>query len=318
MSQLPLVIVNPASAGGATGRRWPAIASDLRTHFGAFTPAFTKKAGDGRIISAREAKAGREFIIACGGDGTINEVASGILESSADAELGVLPSGTGGDFRRTLKLSTNAADVARALQTGRAHRIDAGRVTFIDYQGVPSERYFVGVASFGMSGDVIRRVKANNRTQPSLASRLDWLGGRVSFAVAALGATLSLPAADVIIQLDDKPEARLTLANLCVANARYFGGGMKIAPEAKLNDGHFDVVAISELGASDTLLNAPKLYLGAHLGMQQVRHTLAQRVAARPVKNDEEVLIEVDGELPGRLPATFEILPLALRVRCPA
>lgn len=317
MSQLPLVIVNPASAGGATGRRWPAIASDLRTHFGAFTPAFTREAGDGRIISAREATAGREFIIACGGDGTINEVASGILESGADAELGVLPSGTGGDFRRTLKLSTNAADVARALQTGRARRIDAGRVTFIDEKGAQAEKYFVGVASFGMSGDVIRRVKANTRAQPSLASRLDWLGGRVSFAVAALGATLSLPAADVIIQLDDKPEARLTLANLCVANARYFGGGMKIAPQAKVDDGRFDVIAINELGAAELITNAPKLYTGTHLGMPQVRHTHASRITARPAHESSKILLEVDGELPGYLPATFEILPHALRVRFP-
>jgi diacylglycerol kinase (ATP) len=318
MSQLPLVIVNPASALGATGRRWPAIASDLRTHFGAFTPAFTKKAGDGRIISAREATAGREFIIACGGDGTINEVASGILESGTDAELGVLPSGTGGDFRRTLNLSTNAANVARALQIGRARRIDAGRVTFIDYQGAQTEKYFVGVASFGMSGDVIRRVKANTRAQPSLASRLDWLGGRVSFAVAALGATLSLPAADVIIQLDDKPEARLTLANLCVANARYFGGGMKIAPQAKVDDGRFDVIAINELGALELIANAPKLYTGAHLGTPRVRHTHAFRITARPAHEGSKILLEVDGELPGYLPATFVILPHALRVRFPA
>ncbi len=318
MSALPLVIVNPTSANGATGRRWPAIASDLRTHFGAFAMAFTKRAGDGRVIAAREAKAGRELIVACGGDGTINEVAGGILESGADAELGVLPSGTGGDFRRTLEISNNAADAARTLRTGRTRRIDIGRVAFTDHHGEQSSRYFIGVASFGISGEVIRRVKANAATPDSLASSLNRLGGKVSFAVATLGATLAQPATNVLIHIDDEPERRFTVASFCIANARYFGGGMKIAPEAKLNDGLFDVVVIGELGASDTLLNAPKLYLGAHLGMRQVRHTFARCVAARSAKDDDEVLIEVDGELPGRLPATFEILPLALRVRCPA
>ncbi|HEX9917563.1 MAG TPA: acylglycerol kinase family protein, partial [Pyrinomonadaceae bacterium] len=99
-SSLPLVIVNPASAGGATGRAWPRLASDLRAHFGAFNCTFTERAGDAAVIARREARAGRNLIIACGGDGTISEVANGILESGADAELGMLPSGTGGDFRR--------------------------------------------------------------------------------------------------------------------------------------------------------------------------------------------------------------------------
>ncbi len=318
MSSLPLVIVNPASANGMTGRHWPAVASDLRTHFGAFATAFTERAGDGQVIAAREAKTGRELIVACGGDGTINEVASGILESGADAELGVLPSGTGGDFRRTLEISNNAADAARTLRAGRTRRIDVGRVAFIDHYGEQSSKYFIGVASFGISGEVIRRVKANAATPHSLVSPLNRLGGRISFAVATLGATLAQASTDVWIQIDEREERRLTVANFCIANARYFGGGMKIAPEAKLNDGRFDVVVIGELGASDTLLNAPKLYLGTHLGMRQVRHTLARRVAARPVKDDTEVLIEVDGELPGRLPAIFEILPQALRVRCRA
>ncbi|HZG52405.1 MAG TPA: acylglycerol kinase family protein, partial [Pyrinomonadaceae bacterium] len=111
-SSLPLVIVNPASSGGATGRRWPRLASDLRAHFGAFNCAFTERAGDASVIAEREAGAGRSLLIACGGDGTISEVANGILASGADAELGILPSGTGGDFRRTLDLSKRGADAA--------------------------------------------------------------------------------------------------------------------------------------------------------------------------------------------------------------
>src|SRR5687767_13300549 len=99
---LPLVIVNPKSAGGSTREKWSAIASDLRTHFGPFNVAFTKGPADGIELAARAAKNGRRLIIACGGDGTINEVANGILNGGEDAELGVFPSGTGGDFRRTI------------------------------------------------------------------------------------------------------------------------------------------------------------------------------------------------------------------------
>jgi YegS/Rv2252/BmrU family lipid kinase len=316
MTELPLVIVNPASAGGATRDAWPGVASDLRTHFGPFNCAFTEQPGDGRRIAATEAGRGRPLIIACGGDGTASEVANGILESGCDVELGLLPSGTGGDFRRTLGLSMHAATAARALGIGRTRRIDVGRVTYINHGGEPETRYFLGIASFGMSGEVIERVKTNN-SRLSTVTRSRWLGGKISYAVATLQTTLASPRTTVYVQLDDKRERRLTVANLCVANARYFGGGMKIAPEARLNDGRFDVITIGDLGATRILANAPRLYLGKHLSMQQVHHQHAQRVSVRPVSRDAQVTIEVDGELPGRLPATFEILPGALRVRCP-
>jgi diacylglycerol kinase (ATP) len=311
------VIINPASAGGATRASWPGVASDLRTHFGPFGCVFTEQPGDGRRIAASEAKKGRRLIIACGGDGTISEVANGILESGEDVELGLLPSGTGGDFRRTLGVSTHAATASRALRDGRTRRVDVGRVHYINHEGEQETRYFLGVASFGMSGEVIERVKANDARFLS-ATRARTLLGRVSYAVATLQTTLTSAATTVRVQLDDKPERRLTVANLCVANARYFGGGMKIAPAAKLNDGRFDIITIGDLGALKILANAPRLYLGKHLGMPQVHHTRAARLTARPVRKDVGVSIEMDGELPGRLPATFEILPSALRVRCPA
>jgi diacylglycerol kinase family enzyme len=122
----------------------------------------------------------------------------------------------------------------------------------------------------------------------------------------------------VIVQLDDNPALHMRVANLCIANARYFGGGMKIAPDAKLADGKFDVVSIGDLGAARVLRNAPRIYFGAHLGMSDVGHALATKILARPLDKEELVQIEVDGELLGFLPATFQIIPKALRIRCPA
>src|SRR5216117_1933795 len=112
---LPLVIVNPASADGATRENWPKIASDLRAHFGAFTVAFTEAAGHARVLAADAAKNGARLIIACGGDGTISEVANGIIESGKESELAILPGGTGSDFRRTLRVPANIAGAARAI-----------------------------------------------------------------------------------------------------------------------------------------------------------------------------------------------------------
>jgi diacylglycerol kinase (ATP) len=313
---LPLVIINPTSAGGATRDVWPSIASDLSTHFGAFSCVFTEKAGEGTELAAEAARKGTKLIIACGGDGTISEVANGILASGKDAELGIVPSGTGGDFRKTIEIPARSRDAARILREGTAQRIDVGRVTFTKRDGQDDTRYFLGVASFGMSADVIERVKEGG-PQWLPAKSPKWLSGRLSFGVSMLQTAVQSSATRVVVQLDDTHERHLTVANLCIANARFFGGGMKIAPEAKLNDGQFDVITIGDLGPLKILTHAPRLYLGAHLGMQQVSHALAKKVVARPANKDAQVTIEVDGELPGRLPATFQILPRALSVRCP-
>jgi YegS/Rv2252/BmrU family lipid kinase len=314
---LPLVIVNPESAGGTTGRAWPGIASDLRSHFGPFTLAFTEKPKHGIELAAEAARSGVKLIIACGGDGTISEVANGILEAGTRTELGILPSGTGGDFRRTLEIPTRARGAADILRTGRTRLIDVGRVTYQNATGGEDSRYFIGVASFGMSAAVIEDVKENEpEWLPAQAPR--WLSGRIAFGTSMLRKAIQSSATKVIVQLDDEHERHLTVTNFCIANARFFGGGMKVAPEAKLTDGRFDIISIGDLGARKIMTNAPRIYLGSHLSMDEVHHTLARKVVARPARSNDEISLEIDGELPGHLPATFQIVPKALRLRCPA
>jgi diacylglycerol kinase (ATP) len=285
---MSVVIVNPASAGGSTGDAWPHIASDLRSQFGPFRVVFTSKRGDAASLAGEAARKGAKFIIACGGDGTVSEVA-----------LGILPSGTGGDFRRTLEIPSQSRAAARALSTGRTVKIDVGRVSFIDQNGNEGMRYFVGVASCGMSTKVIERVKTDG----------------VSFAASVLQTAIRTEPARLVVQLDDSDERHLVVLNLCIANARYFGGGMKIAPDAKLTDGKFDVVGVGDLSALKIFTSAPRVYTGSHLSMPEVSHALARKIIVRPHDRKSEVALEVDGELPGRLPATFQIIPKALRVR---
>lgn len=312
---LPLVIVNPRSAGGSTREKWSAIASDLRTHFGPFNAAFTKRPGDGIELAARAANAGRRFIIACGGDGTINEVANGILNSGNDAELGIFPSGSGGDFRRTVGMPAGTREAAKALGTGETRRIDVGRATFTDQHGETASRYFLNVSSFGLATSVIERVKSE--------SSLSWLlhdavRGRASFALSTLQEVIGFDSQTVRVRIDDGEERSLQTINFCIANARFFGGGMKIAPFAKLNDGFLDVINIGDMRAARIILNAYTLYRGTHLHLPEVKDTLAKRVEARPLSDSREIRIEIDGELPGRLPAVYEIVPNALRIRTPS
>ena len=311
---LPLVIVNPKSASGATRDKWSAIASDIRTHFGPFNVAFTKKQGDGTAIARRAAENGREFIVACGGDGTINEVANGILESGADVELGVLPSGTGGDFRRSLNIPHGTREAARALKTGVTKRIDVAKVTFRGHDDENVSRYFLNVSSVGLAASIIERVKAS--------STANWLPiqslkGKASFALSTLQEVIGIQCETVRVRIDDGDEHNLNTVNFCIANARYFGGGMLIAPEAKLDDGYFDVINIGDLGTVKILFNAHTLYRGTHLDLPEVKSKLAKRVEISAVSG-EDIHIETDGELPGRLPAVYEIVPKALRLRVPA
>jgi len=312
-ASLPLVIVNPQSAGGATQNRWAETASDFRAHFGAFQVAFTKKAGDGTALALRGAEQGRRFIIACGGDGTINEVANGILQSGKAIEFGVLPSGTGGDFRRTIGIPNDTREAGRILRSGVTKEIDVGKVTFSDHQNQETVRYFLNVASFGLSAAIIERVKSSNI--------MGWiphdiLRGKTNFALSTLQEVLGLNFETVRVKIDEQEEKPLNTINFCVCNARFFGGGMKIAPDAVINDGLFDVVNIGDIKTVKILLNAYKLYGGSHLDLREVKAGRARKIEVSPV-NNEEIHLEIDGELPGKLPAVFEILPKALKVRVP-
>jgi diacylglycerol kinase (ATP) len=314
--ELPLVIVNPKSAAGATKENWAGVAADLRVHFGAFQVAFTKKPGDGAEIARQAAVRERKFVIACGGDGTINEVANGILRSgNRDIEMGVFPSGTGGDFRRTLGLSNEPREAAKSLRNGATKLIDVGKVTFTDDKNTEVTRFFLNVASFGLSASINQRVKANSFFKWMPFGNI--IRGKANFAYSTLQEILENEYKLVRVRFDENEETSLQTLNFCVCNARFFGGGMKIAPNAKINDGFFDVVNIGDIKTARILLNSYKLYSGTHLELPEVKSTHAKRIEVSPADENETIRIETDGELPGKLPATFEIVPKALKMRVP-
>ncbi len=312
-SKVPLIIVNPKSASGSTQNRWARIAADWAQHYGAFNVDFTQHPGHAIELARKAAAEGREFIVACGGDGTINEVANGILLSGKDVELGVLPQGTGGDFRRTLGMPSTIRRAAEELKKGITKRIDVGKVTFVNHSHQTEERFFVNVASVGLSASIIERVKSTGKLK-WLA--FDSLRGKASFAYSTLQEVLNLNAKTIRVRFDDGEVKSLNTIVFCVANARYFGGGMKIAPDAVMDDGLFEVVNIGDIGTGKIMLNVQKLYAGTHYSLDEVKHRTAQRIEISAT-NGTEIHLETDGELPGKLPAVFEIIPSALRVRVP-
>lgn len=302
---LPVVIVNPRSGGGLNQRRWAGLVGPLTDGLGPFDVRFTEAKGDGRRIAREEAAAGRALVVAMGGDGTISEVADGILASGGKSELGIIPRGTGGDFRRTLDLDGDVAQAARRVRDTPARSIDAGRVSFVADDGSAAERHFINVVSFGFSSDVARRANTSSKR----------LGGRAAFLSATLRSLVSYDHADIVLSVDNQPERRMRLLLAAIGNGRFFGGGMKICPQAQLDDGSLDLVTVGSLGRVAVMANLHRLYGGTHLTMKEVQGTRVRRMKVAPVDGGAKIPLEIDGETPGHLPASFELLPGVLRLR---
>ena len=299
---LPLVIVNPASGGGAGARDWAQAASALTAHFGPFERRFTEAPGHATEIAREEAESGRRFLLTFGGDGTISETARGILVAGAagsQCELGVLPHGTGGDFIRSLSMPTRLADAARALKGGKTISIDVGQVTFAD----GSEWSFVNSASFGLSGEVAYRA---NRSKKS----------GISYARHTVSAALQYDFPEVQLTRNETLH-RVRITSVSVHNGRFFGGGMKMAPAADLTDGKLQLILIKKMSILKLLGSAPLMYWGAHLGVSELEHGSVVSLEATPTDARQVLRVEVDGESPGQLPARFDVRPRALRIRIP-
>lgn len=305
----PLVIVNPRSGGGLSESRWARVRGALADGLGEIDSAFTTAPRDATAIARREAGAGRRLIIALGGDGTISEVADGVLSAGAAAatatEIGLIPRGTGGDFRRTLELPHEIGAAARHIRDARAHTVDAGRVRYRAPDGSEAVRHFVNVASFGFSSAVASRANASSKR----------LGGRIAFFAATLRELIAHDNRDVWLTMDGQQRQRRRVMLAAVGNGRFFGGGMKICPDARLDDGALDLVTVGDLSRTEVVTNIGRLYDGTHLELEDVASVRVSRLHAEPVDPDAKIPIELDGETPGHLPATFDIIPGALRLR---
>ena len=239
------------------------------------------------------------LLVVVGGDGTVNEVVNGV--AGRGAEIAVLPCGTGQDFGRTHGVPSRFDDAVRtALGDGR-RTIDLGRVVFED----GTSRIFANVASAGMSGAVARRANAMTKA----------LGGRATFFYALTREFLAWQNTRVAVELEGDVRREGAIHDVIVANGRYHAGGMKLAPDARQDDGLFDVVLIGDVTKLDFVTTAPKLYSGRYLSHPKVELLRSPSIAISAVK---PLPLEVDGEPIGTTPARFDVVPAALRLRVPA
>jgi YegS/Rv2252/BmrU family lipid kinase len=289
------VILNPAAAGGKTIKLMPEIVEQFGKCGRQHDIYVTSHAGETPVVARQMLDQGHHTLVAVGGDGTINEVASVLLEQASPCALGIIPSGSGSDFVRTLRLPKDLVQAVQVVVNRRTERIDAGQITFDD----GSTKYFVNVAGLGFDAVV---------AEFALTSHMP--GSTMPYLVSAVRAMRVYKNMSMRIESAERIfEGRA--ASVLFANARYFAGGMHIAPMASITDGKLDVAILGDLSPAEMLRAVPSVFRGKHVTNPKFSHftTTSLRVSTeRPAR------VQADGELMEYTPVTIDVLPGALQI----
>lgn len=325
------VIANPRAGAGTVEDEWPRVERLLRATLPELDVAFTEGPGHATLLAREALRAGWEMIVAVGGDGTLNEVVNGFFESpqpletyqmsedgwlqiiderppptvNPEAVLGVIPIGTGGDFKRTIGMMGGHRETVEHLGGDSVRTIDVGQLGFYDRDDLLCSRYYINIASAGFSGAVDEIANASWKG----------LGGGPSFLLATARAFVRWKNVDVELLLDQTVEIEDRVQNIIVANGEFFGGGMWAAPGAEIDDGLFQVVVMGDLTRRETLAIMPRIYRGQHFHNPKVYRRRAAVVSARVTEPDRQALLDVDGETPGKLPAVWHNHHRVLRLK---
>jgi diacylglycerol kinase (ATP) len=294
-------LVNPASANGKTGRRWPQIARAAQAAGLRGEAIFSERPGQLGDLAREAADEGASLLVVVGGDGTVHEVVNGIAQREG-VELAVVPRGTGWDFARTHGIPKRLGEALRIAVEGTARPFDLGRAAYAA-DGKEVSAWFANMASVGMSGAVAR--KANTTTKA--------LGAKTSYLLALGVVFARWKNVHLQVRVDDEGRNAL-MEDVIVAVGRYLAGGMMITPDAEPDDGLFDVLLIGDVTKTELVRVMPKIYRGTHLP-----HPKGEVLRGRTVsiEADDALPIQLDGEQPGTTPARFEIVPAAIRLRVP-
>lgn len=304
MNKKVFAVVNPVSANGSTGKEWPNFEKVIRQSGVDIDYKYTEYPMHAKSLAQEALKAGFEIILSVGGDGTMNEVLNGFFYEgeliNENASLAIFSRGTGCDTIRTLGIGKDVDSIIEVLKNEKTQSLDVGLAEFVEYGGSKTQRYFLNVSDVGIGGETTYRVNNNSKA----------LKGFLSFLVGAFATMISYKNKDFEITIDDIT-INERLNSIIVANGKFFGGGMKIAPMADMNDGYFDIIVIGNISKFDFIINFPKIYKGEHMSHPKLRHYKGRKIR---VNARQKALIEVDGEQPGVIEAKFDILPNKIKV----
>jgi YegS/Rv2252/BmrU family lipid kinase len=296
-----LFIVNPASGAGKAGRQWAQVESWLPSAGIPFETALTTRPHEATEIAERNVKASRPVVVAVGGDGTLNEVVNGFFHNGAPiptaSKMAMVPLGTGGDFRRSLRIPVDPKDAIGVLKSGVVRRLDVGCVTYQKADRTSAVRHFINIADAGLGGDVVQMVGNGTKRFGSFA-----------YTIGGLRALIGYANKPMTVEIDDVRHDLKKAQQVVVANCQFFGGGMQMAPTASPTDGVFDVILIKNAGKIETMRGMNDFRAGKHLDQTNPKIELlyGKRVS---VSSTKRVRIDIDGEAGGFLPALFEIQP---------
>ncbi len=305
------VIVNPAAHKGGAARRWPTIEADLSARLGPFTPRFTEGPGHATDLARNAVAGGARRIVAVGGDGTVNETLNGLLDASGrliapDTVLCPVPAGTANELCRALGHLEHPARAYEAAAGRGSRPVDLLRVRCVDLAGRQVDRFGYLIVSLGAAATISHRT-----------SRSRWLKklGEIAYLLMTPVVTLGYRHRDVAIAIDGGVPQTRRLFTAMVANTENGGGGMRLMPGAKFDDGILDLIEMGDIARLGVLLDVmPKLYSGAHIGHPKVRVSQGTRFR---FESEVETLVDLDGETVGRLPLDVSVLPRAFLVGAP-
>ncbi|NLE73521.1 MAG: diacylglycerol kinase family lipid kinase [Actinobacteria bacterium] len=297
------VVVNPASAGGSTARLWPRAEAALRTAGFVLDVHITEGPNHATALAHKAGESGYHVVLYVGGDGTANEVANGLLQLPRQDRpaLASLPRGSGGDFPRALGMRPGIEQAVARLKADRRLAIDVAHSTFSAPSRTSVDRAFINVADAGLGGVVVERV--NQSRKP--------LGGTIAFLWGSLTSFWTYANTPMKIVVDSTIIHEGPTATAVIANGNYFGGGLRIAPAARFDDGFLDIVVVGDINKADLITQLPHLYRGTH-----VRHPKVSIFRGREVSVESAVPspLDLDGEQPGYTPFHVSLEPGAIDV----
>ena len=296
------IVFNPAAAGGKAGENKNRILSEFGREFGnKFEFSETLSGIDAARITGEAVESGYEVIIAVGGDGTVNQVVNGILQSSghksSQIKLGIISFGTGNGFSQSLGLPKDLASQIRVIKNDVSRSVDVGKINF---EGDHSAGYFINELQFGIGG------KLNESISPLTKKML----GKFAFGFEAVKSLLNYKASEIKIEFEQISKTE-NVIGVIIANGSYTGGGMMLTPDALLNDGLFDVLMIEDMPLTERLSSFSKIYSGRHIGLPAFK--LFRTRELRFVYGNG-LSVESDGELIHDKCISSEVIPSALSI----
>jgi len=295
------VIVNPAAGAGKTVKKWPQIMVLMKSLGLDFEHDVTEAPGHAVELAKSAVRKGYELVVSVGGDGTIHEIVNGLHEagSGADVAVGIVNTGTGADYIRTIGVPRRYKDACKCLLSKNRRVVDLGVVEYTK-DGQRKKRLFVNFAGIGFDAEVVK----------ATTEKFKALGDMPSYLMGLFSTLMSYENRDVSIIVDGEHGER-RICTILLNNGRYGGGGMLPAPNADPGDGFFDLVIIDDITKPDLIMSLPRIYRGTHLTHPKVTLMRAREVEIRPTLTSA---VQADGELLGEAPARFSILPGALNV----